>query len=88
MDRAATFSSRSGAPRIRCTAGARLPSNAAHHRGSGEEITTLPASPVSCANDGDDDEDEEDEEEDKKKGDEDDEEEEEPVWTAPNFTAA
>ena len=37
---------------------------------SGEEITTLVASPLSCANDGDDDEDEEDEEE--------------PVWTAPN----
>ena len=37
---------------------------------SGEEITTLVASPLSCANDGDDDEDEE--------------EEEEPVWTAPN----
>ena len=51
---------------------------------SGEEITTLVASPLSCANDGDDDEDEEDEEEETKKGDEDDEEEEEPVWTAPN----
>jgi len=51
---------------------------------SGEEITTLVASPLSCANDGDDDEDEEDEEEEKKKGDEDEEEEEEPVWTAPN----
>ena len=50
---------------------------------SGEEITTLVASPLSCANDGDDDE--EDEEEEKKKGDEDEEEEEEePVWTAPN----
>ena len=49
---------------------------------SGEEITTLAASPLSCANDGDDDE--EDEEEEKKKGDEDDKEEEEPVWTAPN----
>ena len=49
---------------------------------SGEEITTLVASPLSCANDGG--EDEEDEEEEKKKGDEDDEEEEEPVWTAPN----
>jgi hypothetical protein len=35
---------------------------------SGEEITTLVASPLSCANDGDEDEDEE--------------EEEEPVWTA------
>ena len=53
---------------------------------SGEEITTLVASPLSCANDGDDDEDEEDEEEEKKKGDEDDEEEEEPVWTAPTIT--
>ena len=54
---------------------------------SGEEITTLLASPLSYANDGDDDDDEEDEdeEEEKKKGDEDDdEEEEEPVWTAPN----
>ena len=51
---------------------------------SGEEITTLVASPLSCANDGDDDEDEEDEEEEKKKGDDDEEEEEEPVWTAPN----
>jgi hypothetical protein len=51
---------------------------------SGEEITTLVASPLSCANDGDDDEDEEGEEEEKKKGDEDDEEEEEPVWTAPS----
>ena len=40
------------------------------HWFSGEEITTLVASPLSCANDGDDDEDEEDEEE--------------PVWTAPN----
>jgi len=49
---------------------------------SGEEITTLAASPLSCANDGH--EDEEDEEEEKKKGDEDEEEEEEPVWTAPN----
>jgi hypothetical protein len=49
---------------------------------SGEEITTLVASPLSCANDGDEDEDEEDEEEEKKKGDEDEEEEEEPVWTA------
>ena len=37
---------------------------------SGEEIMTLVASPLSCANDGDDDEDGEDEEE--------------PVWTAPN----
>ena len=45
---------------------------------SGEEITTLVASPLSCANDGDDDEDEENEEEEKKKGDEDEEEEEEP----------
>ena len=51
---------------------------------SGEEITTLVASPLSCANDGDDDEDEENEEEEKKKGDEDEEEEEEPLWTAPN----
>jgi hypothetical protein len=50
---------------------------------SNEEITTLLASPLSCANNGDDDEDEEDEEEEKKKGDEDEEEEEEPVWTAP-----
>ena len=50
---------------------------------SGGEITTLVASPLSYANDGDDDE-EEDEEEEKKKGDEDDdEEEEELVWTAP-----
>ena len=49
---------------------------------SGEEITTLAASPLSCANDGH--EDEEDEEEEKKKGDDDEEEEEEPVWTAPN----
>ena len=48
---------------------------------SGEEITTLVASPLSCANDGEDDEDEEEE---KKKGDEDEEEEEEPLWTAPN----
>ena len=51
---------------------------------SGEEITTLVAVPLSCANDGDDDEDEEDEEEEKKKGDDDEEEEEDPVWTAPN----
>jgi len=55
---------------------------------SGEKITTLTASPLSCANDGDNDEDwEEDEEEEKKKkkkGDEDEEEEEEPVWTAPD----
>jgi hypothetical protein len=54
---------------------------------SGEEITTLAASPLSCANDGDndEDEDEEDEEEEKKKGDKDEEEEEEePVWTAPD----
>ena len=54
------------------------------HWFSGEEITTLVASPLSCANDGDDDEDEEDEEEEKKKGDEDEEDEKEPVWTAPN----
>jgi hypothetical protein len=56
---------------------------------SGEEITTLLASPLSYANDGDDDDDEEDEdeEEEKKKGDEDDdEEEEEPVWTLPPIT--
>ena len=51
---------------------------------SGEEITTLVASPLSYANDGGDDEDEEDEEEEKKKGDDDEEEEEEPVWTALN----
>ena len=54
---------------------------------SDEEITTLLASPLSYANDGDgdDDDDEEDEEEEKKKlGEDDDEEEEEPVWTAPN----
>jgi hypothetical protein len=54
---------------------------------SGEEITTLVASSLSCANDGDNDEDEdweEDEEEEKKKGGEDEEEEEEPVWTAPD----
>jgi hypothetical protein len=51
---------------------------------SGEEINTLLARPLSCANGGDDDED--DEEGEKKKGDEDEEEEEEeeePVWTAP-----
>ena len=51
---------------------------------SGEEITTLVASPLSCANDGDDDE--EDEEEEKKKGDDDEEEEEELVWTLPTIT--
>jgi hypothetical protein len=48
---------------------------------SGEEINTLLASPLSCANGGDDDEDEEDEEEEKKKGDEE-EEEGEPLWSA------
>jgi hypothetical protein len=54
---------------------------------SGEQINTLVASPLSCANDGDDEEDEdweEDDEEEKKKGDEDEEEEEEPLWTAPD----
>ena len=45
---------------------------------SGEEITTLVASPLSCANDEVDEEDEKDEEEEKKKGDKDEEEEEEP----------
>jgi hypothetical protein len=52
-----------------------------------EEITTVVAGPVSCANDWDDDEDEdEDEEEEEKKGEEEeeDEEEEEPVWSAPD----
>ena len=53
---------------------------------SGEEINTLLASPLSCANDGDDEEDEdwEEDEEEKKKGDEDEEEEEEPLWSAPD----
>ena len=55
---------------------------------SREEITTLGASPVSCANDGDNDEDEDweedEEEEEEKKGKEGEEEEEEPVWTAPD----
>jgi len=52
---------------------------------SREEITTLAANPVRCANDRDNDEDEdweEEEEEEEKKGEEDEEEEEEPVWTA------
>ena len=44
---------------------------------SGDEITTLVASPLSCANDGDDEADEDWEEDDE-------EEEEEPLWTAPN----
>ena len=54
---------------------------------SREQINTLVASPLSCANDGDDEADEdweEDDEEEKKKGDEDEEEEEEPLWTAPD----
>ena len=52
------------------------------------EDTTIVASPVSCANDGNNDENEdwEDEEQEEKKGEEEEEneEEEEPVWTAPS----